>query len=463
MDVQAQISDISNQLATGEFKVPPPKEKPVIPLEEQRDRRVLNNLKQRWRVYLKQKGQSTAGKIAKGVFSVSRTFETAGDMGAGLIQGIVLAPTHPKRFGQAWRKAYTSYWSQGDFEAMDYKLRTEEAQYNRDRAGLFMHDKEMGVLEGESDLAHKILKLPGMGLPRVVIDAGERFYSTFVNHFRAGMFDDFMRRNPNATLDEMKAEANYLNVFTRRGSLGDFRQAAEVLSYTFFAPRFAVSAFEIPFKTAFGYRKYPRVRKDVMKSMLGFAATSIGAMVVAKLAGFDVETDPDKSDFGRVIIGNTRIDFTGGLAQTVRIFARTGLIGTDRLGLTGKGLKKPRGKFDPIEALSQFAMMRINPSIQLGKSLWTGLDWRHKPISPGNAIIEAFTPLFIQDAADAWKTDGWMAGVGAGVTSFSGVRITTWRPDAKPSVPPSAPDLDDLNLDLNTDLDLNMELGGEIK
>ena len=41
--------------------------------------------------------------------------------------------------------------------------------------------------------------------------------------------------------------------------------------------------------------------------------------MLAKLAGAEVGDDPEDSDFGKIIIGNTRIDIWGGIQQPMRL------------------------------------------------------------------------------------------------------------------------------------------------
>jgi len=437
LDTHKQIADLQNQIASGEFKQPVKPERIPDPPEIRRDKMILADLKRRHRIWLAEKSRSRLSMVAGGALGVSRTFKTAMDMGAGLVQAIVLAPTQPKLFAASWQKAFTAYWSQKTFEELDYDLRNSEAQYDRNRMGIKLHDKEMGVLEGEADLAHKLLNLPGLNIPKAAVDMGERFYATFVNHFRAGLADQFVRNAPNATEAELQAMGNYINVFTRRGGLKGFEMAATTLSNVFFAPRFAVSAFQIPYKTAFGYWQTPRVRKEMLKAMAGFTASVAMSLALAKLAGLEVEDDPFDPDYGRIQIGDTRIDLTGGLITVIRMMHQVLDLGLAHAGFID--LSKKNARVNPLDLLTDYAQMRLNSSIQMGSSLITGKDWRGQPISVPGALLEGFTPLFISDAKDAWRENGMWAGLGAGAASFTGVRLTTYpRKSTGNYVPPKS-------------------------
>src|SRR5690606_5714979 len=88
------------------------------------------------------------------------------------------------------------------------------------------------------------------------------------------------------------------------------------LNTTLFSPRLIASRLKL-LNPAYYVMANPVVRKEALKSLFAIAAVGNTIGQLAKMAGGTVENDPNSSDFGKVKIGNTRIDPYAGFQQYI--------------------------------------------------------------------------------------------------------------------------------------------------
>jgi hypothetical protein len=208
------------------------------------------------------------------------------------------------------------------------------------RANFDLYQKS-GLHLSEQDSAHPT-KMEEVYMGRwqrkvPLIAASGRAYVTFLNKLRADTFDAsikaFSKNGEALSMDEMKQLAYFINNSTGRSDLG--RLNSEAISDIFFAPRWVVSrfnmAFGIPLHLILGTSKFsPRMRRHVARKYAQFTAGFMSLYGLAALAfAGDAddddpfwELDPRSSDFGKLKIGNTRMDMMAGLSQPIVFMAR---------------------------------------------------------------------------------------------------------------------------------------------
>ena len=93
------------------------------------------------------------------------------------------------------------------------------------------------------------------------------------------------------------------------------------LNTIFFAPRLVASRFQILAGHSM-WKGTKASRKLIAKEYGRFLAGMSVVYLLAQLAGFDIEWDPRSSDFGKIKIGNTRIDPLGGFSQVIVFLSR---------------------------------------------------------------------------------------------------------------------------------------------
>jgi hypothetical protein len=135
----------------------------------------------------------------------------------------------------------------------------------------------------------------------------------------------------------------------------------------------------------------------------------------------DVEFDPRSSDFGKIKIGNTRIDPLSGLSQAT-VFA-------SRLA-TGK-TKTISGEVHPgryPDTITQFLRSKLAPIPATLLDLRTGKNFAGEPITLPSTVLGLVEPLVVNDIYDAMKESGVPAGAALGTLSIFGDSIQTYSP-----------------------------------
>jgi len=313
-----------------------------------------------------------------------------------------------------------------------------------------------------------------------LVAASGRAYVTFLNKLRADSFDaavnSFSRGGfgsgkggTGLTMEELKALSRFINITTGRANLG-----ASNLSDYLFAPRWMVSRFATVLGTPLRHQrnKYgkivnhvsPRMRKYMAYQYVKFALGFVSLYGLAALAlGDDADEDdqfwqldPRSTDFGKLRIGNTRLDMMAGLSQPIVFMARyfTGTKVNSRgevQSIRNSGEDKvPFGADDAGDILWRFAQSKAAPHIS------AVMNWRRGENVVGETYAErgAFmrdvlglpaeiaenplfvetlglaTPLSIRDFYDALLEHGLTKTAALQTLATLGVSMNTY--DTKP-------------------------------
>lgn len=177
------------------------------------------------------------------------------------------------------------------------------------------------------------------------VAVSNRAYTAMANNLRVGMYRRFVAQAESAGYtrsknpDVFRAIAKYVNAGTGRGDLGGMEAAGDTWAKVFFSPRLVASRLELlaaPFGMYtggkhFGLIEGPMfVRKQAMKDAYALIGTGLAFMTLAHAIAtavddedkFKVGANPFSTDFGKIKIGNTRIDIWGGFQQPVVLLNR---------------------------------------------------------------------------------------------------------------------------------------------
>ena len=120
-------------------------------------------------------------------------------------------------------------------------------------------------------------------------------------------------------------------------------------------------------------------------------------LLLAGLAGFKVGTDPEESDFLKIIIGETRIDILGGLQQPMRVMLLAMLKTLDTAGAI-----KMEKDVDLFNAVSRFVRYKFAPTISIPLELMQGKDAIGQETGILNTFSRNITPLALADIVDIY-------------------------------------------------------------
>jgi hypothetical protein len=383
------------------------------------------------------------------LMNVPRSLMATADLSAGLRQGLVAATTHPILWGKSW-PAMVRSMLKGEHYERDMQAIKNDPWYNHALAGgvsftdvgaessLAAHEEAFA-----SDYAARI---PGIGH---VVKGSARGYTVFLNKLRMDMFAQQMRIAAAAGRDLNNEQfltkmADVVNAATGRGTIhGRAEHILPALNSLLFSPRLMLSRLNYLDPTWYyrlGHDLPPgaarQVRLEALKGLFATAgAVSATVYLASLIPGVTVETDPRSSDFGKIKVGDTRLDVAGGFQQYIRLAAE--LATNTKISTTtgqktklGSGFGVPTrwdevqnfvyNKFAPVPGMARDIIKGKDP---VGNSLGA-YDWKE--------FAQHFTPLVGQDALDLYNDrKGGVNGIAAALGGYGlgavGVGVQTYK------------------------------------
>ncbi len=430
---------------------------------------------------------SRATKLALEVAGIPRAFAGSFDVSSVLRQGGVLNVSHPRVALRAWRDGFKALRNQ-KFALEVNQKHLDDADVAFINSGLDEQDQLFLHRLGEDALSQReeqyisplVQDLPG-------IRQSEQFFATNLNSTRIGVLKQRLKtlreQHPellqpeNAQrLTEWKQRVTHqINVMTGRGSLGflenprgsragQVRFIRDAMSVSFWSPRLLVSRFQALREAGRSAGGALRAEDPAMRALSREMARDIAAYVggvtaaissLALLPGVSVETDPRSSDFGKVRLGNTRIDPWAGFQQVGRYAtqfatgqrkaATDGTVrGVDRDRILGQFLRSKLAPGFPSLTASDLPEDFLLSGLSGGGENFIGEPITGGDVTPGagarsisvgtaeqlpaelNVVIDQMVPLLAQDIAEALEGQGLIPGTTAAVASAFGLGSTSF-------------------------------------
>lgn len=282
--------------------------------------------------------------------------------------------------------------------------------------------KMLGAKWAQHPLA-KPITLPAQG-----IRASERAYVTYLNKVRADVFYKTIEewRAAGGVISDAKLRnlGRFINNASGRGGLGFLEKSRPVLNGLFFAPGLQAARFGL-LRALFDPTVSAGIRRQIYMSTaksLGLVTTIMGMM---DLAGADVTLDWRSSDFGKVRIGDTSYDFTGGLSPYFVFAAQA---------ITGKARRRAG---DVVDINEFYGRDLIDQSLRVGRGKLSpgaagildvikGETFIGDETLSGSNFLNTFTPGAIQELVDAIQTEG-AVGIGMGLPAFLGIGVNSYH------------------------------------
>lgn len=343
-------------------------------------------------------------------------------------QGFLMLFKDPKLWAKSYGVAWKSYLSSEYADFLDLNIRTNPMfDFVRDVLKVpFMEPYTAKTDERfVSQLARKV---PG-------VRASERAYTAAANYLRYNfmykMLEDW--EGTGRTIQDKKDLAQVVKHITGYGDIKALEKYNKFLNIGFFAPRLYQATIQRvtdlnPIEFVKGR---PSVRFSPAQKMLAgvwLKAALTGSSILYLLSlikGVEVEKDPRSTDFGKIRIGDTRIDFFGDNTRMIRMITQLSL-GKRKTG-SGDFMEAER-----IDIITKFLQTKLSPGAGLVVDMYSGQDFTGKILNPdvetvSEQIIARSAPLFLQDLYDMVASRG-LDGVTAmgSVAAFNGVGVLTY-------------------------------------
>ena len=336
--------------------------------------------------------------------NIPRSIIASWDISAVARQGSILSLLHPtqvpKWFGRQIKALLSEKWSLEIDDAMRadplFKEFSASGAYIAPlREATFTTAEELFA----SRLAHRV---PG-------IRRSERAFATYLNQAR---FDSFKSAYnamtaQGATAKDFKLLGEFLDIVSGRGRIpASMERFMPVLNLSLFSPRFQASILQLPRQLGrMLLSDNPYMRKEAAKALVTFVGGGAGLLALLNGTGrAKVEIDPRSGDFGKIKIGETRLDIWRGYVQYARFVAQ--LLTGERKSAYGNMSKAERQ-----EIAWRFLQSKASPAFGLMVDLLRGELYFGQPIFKDTtgflkAAREKVIPLAVQDIIDAMEQSG---------------------------------------------------------
>ncbi len=407
-----QIANIKDKLFKQEFSKP---ERKVTELgkEELALKFELDKLKRKFNEGLFKDQLAKRSRLKKlaavipEAINTTRAIITSIDLSAVLRQGAIIGFGHPIRAVKVIPAMIRALLSKKKQFAVEEEIRNRDNFPLYKRSNLYLSEQTQKL----SQMEEVYMSRWAEHIPLVA--ASQRAYTTFLNKLRADSFDamaETLGKNGKVTPEEAKVLANFINVSTGRGKLGQRESAAVGLNTVFFAPRFVASRFQFLALQPF-FKGNFRTRKLIATEYARFI-TGLGVVYgLSELAtDTDIEWDPRSSDFGKIRFGKTRVDPMAGMAQVTTFGGRLISGETKRLK-SGKivpirGEKVPFGATKSTDVMARFLRSKLSPVIGTTVNIISGENFIGEPTTPESIAKSLVVPIAIQDILDIMIADG---------------------------------------------------------
>ena len=356
-------------------------------------------------------------------------------------QGLTTLTKWPKQWLSALNASYRSYFSNEWADVMQKDIQTRPNHQFRTSVGVDFLELDTTDLtkREERHMSEWAKQIPLFG---ALVKASERAAVVGMNKLRADIFDHVSEqwKGFDYPTSEYKKLAEIVNMSTGRGNITNKKVEAILpfLNAFLFSPRYGASRFEMVGK---GTKSLVNVvagkatpsQKILASELVNFVIAGGLAVTLAAMMGAKVERDPQSSDFGKIVMGRTRIDVWAGFQQIARSTAQI---------ITGKGKAVSSGEIftkNRLETFGRFIQSKLSPVAGLGIELLSGKDFLGEPIPTFEnktdlaewALYKKLAPLVLQDTVDAIKySQNKGAAALAFPLAFHGVGVQTYETNA---------------------------------
>lgn len=274
--------------------------------------------------------------------------------------------------------------------------------------------------------------------------ASEVAYNAFLHKMRADVFDkyiDIAKKNDIELNDkQLKSIGKMVNSLTGRGSLGVAEPLAGFANNVFFSTRKLKADFDFLTAHTFegirtGDRPTAFVRKQAALNLVKATVATAAIMTIANnLKPDSAEQDSTSADFGKIKVGNTRFDISGGMGSMVTLASRL-IQQSSKSSTTGKVSPIDSGKFGSATTLSVLEDYFANKLSPIARVVYE-MRVKHQtfsgqPATLKNEIPQLFEPLPFKTAQELYSSPGAADMLLGMIADGLGISVNTYSPTKK--------------------------------
>ena len=355
--------------------------------------------------------------------NIGRSLQASMDLSGTLRQGLILSLLHPtqtpKWFGRQVKALFSEKWSSEIDDAMKASPQFKEIMAATKSYMAPLTDATIHTGE-ELFASSAARRIPG-------IRRSERAFVTYLNQARWTSLEAGYNamKAQGATAKEFELFGKFIDLASGRGVIPkSLEKFSPVFNAMLFSPRLQAATLQLPRQIGrMLLSKNPYMRKEAAKSLITFVGGGSAVLGLLNATGNKVELDPRSGDFGKIKIGETRLDIWRGYLQYSRFAAQ--MLTGERKSAYGNINEVQRG-----ELAWRFLQSKSSPAFGLMVDLLRDETYMGKPIFDdttgfSKAAKERVLPLALQDVIDAMEMDGmnglWVAapaGLGVGALTY---------------------------------------------
>ena len=334
-------------------------------------------------------------------------------------QGIKLLYTHPT----IWMRSFLKTWGDIGKELLgkDASLAVKADIVSRPNAlnGKYEAGKyDLGIKSEEAFPTSIPSKIPILGR---LYKASEAAYNGAALRMRSDYADYLIAKAEKFgvdTLDKGQAEGigKLTNSMTGRGEVGLTEGQSRFVNVAVFSIKFLKSNIDTLTAHRLGYAIEKGPARDFVRREAAVNLTKmVGTMAVIlytaeQLWPGSVDTDPRSANFGKIKIGDTHFDITGGMSSLVTLASR--LVPTvyngqwsfwTKSSTSGKYTDLLAGKYgqqNVLDVLENFIEGKASPLTGALRDLWKGEQFGGEKVTAGSTVKNLVTPISVQTYQD---------------------------------------------------------------
>lgn len=355
------------------------------------------------------------------------------DISGLLRQGGVLTARHPVLASRSLKPMLQALFSDANEALVDSIIRARPRFALGDKYGLYMAPKagEVSAIlasREEAFMSRFMSKVP-------FVRASNRAYVTGLNDLRSRVWESVLesweRAGMKINAQDYSDLARLINWASGRGTLPSaVAQKGGVLNTFLFSPRLIMSRLELPFAVLPWVTKSKAARVEAWKTLASFVGAGSTILTMAKMSGAaEVELDPRSADFGKMKVGDTRLDIWTGYLQYIRFATQLAI--AERK--TGGGRIQ---QLNRAEVINRFVQTKMAPAVGLINDILKGESYLGEEMPPKNAkslagqAYNRMMPLAVQDFIDGIIQGGMLGGI-VSSAAFLGIGVVTYTDEVK--------------------------------